>query len=118
VLQFALGGTALVVGLQGFSRSVAQFLVLRAVAGLFAGGVMPNAHAIIGRMSRRSRRGRAYGVAGSALAIGNFAGPMVGGIVAALLEVRAVFWVTACLLLLVGAGVWGVRRTGVNRRPE
>jgi len=116
VLQFALGGTALVVGLQGFSRSVAQFLVLRTVAGLFAGGVMPNAHAVIGRMSRRSRRGRAYGVAGSALAIGNFAGPMVGGIVAAFLGVRAVFWVTACLLLLVGAGVWGVQRTTAGVR--
>lgn len=110
VLRFTLGGMALTVALQAFSRNAAEFLVLRTLAGFFAAGVMPNAHAVVGELSPEARRGRAYGVAGSALAMGNFAGPMVGGIVAALIDIRAVFWVTAVLLVLVEIATWALRR--------
>lgn len=107
-LQLALAGTAVIVCLQGFTGSAAQFVILRALMGLFAAGVMPNAHALVGSLSERTRQGRAYGVVGSALAIGNFSGPLAGGVVAALLGVCWVFWVAGALLALVAVCVWAV----------
>jgi DHA1 family multidrug resistance protein-like MFS transporter len=43
---------------------------------------------------------RAYGYNSSFLSLGNFLGPIIGGLCAGLLSIRGVFLLSACLLLL------------------
>ncbi|MBC7342479.1 MAG: MFS transporter [Clostridia bacterium] len=110
ILHFSLVGMAITVGLQALSANAVQLLVLRTLSGLFAAGILPNAHAIIGNLTPEARRGHAYGVAGSVTAVGNFLGPMTGGIIAALMDLRAVFWVTGVLLLAAEVAVRAMTR--------
>jgi len=100
VLYFSLTGMALTVGLQSLCQNIMQLIILRTLSGLFAAGILPNANAIIGNSAKESGRGYLFGVVGSATAIGNLAGPFIGGIIGAALGVKAVFWVTGVILLI------------------
>lgn len=110
ILHLSMAGMAVTAGLQALSANAVQLLILRTLSGLFAAGILPNAHAIIGKLTPESRRGHAYGVAGSVTAVGNFLGPMTGGIIAALVDLRAVFWVTGVLLLAAEVAVRAMTR--------
>jgi MFS transporter, DHA1 family, multidrug resistance protein len=68
--------------------------------GLFVGGILPTANALIGRLTSVSSRGFVFGMVSSANFMGNTLGPLTGGIVAATIGIRFVFAVTAALLLI------------------
>jgi len=85
---------------QGFARSYWVFTIERFGVGLFIGGILPAANALIGRMVARSDRGLIYGMSASAMFLGNSMGPLTGGAIAATLGLRWVFIVTAGLLLV------------------
>jgi MFS transporter, DHA1 family, multidrug resistance protein len=67
--------------------------------GLFIGGILPTANALIGRMVSRADRGTVYGLTASATFLGNSMGPLTGGAIAASFGLRWVFLITAALLL-------------------
>ena len=75
-------------------------MVERFGLGLFVGGILPAANALIGRMVARSDRGLIYGMSSSAMFLGNSLGPLCGGAIAAWFGLRWVFVVTAGLLLV------------------
>lgn len=100
VLLICLLGATLTSLPQGFSFSYWDFTAERFGVGLFIGGILPAANALIGRMVARSDRGLVYGMSASAMFLGNSLGPLTGGAIAASLGLRWVFIVTAGLLLV------------------
>ncbi|HEX2035480.1 MAG TPA: MFS transporter [Chloroflexota bacterium] len=100
VLLLAAFGSTLCYAPQALVTDTSQLLVLRVGLGLFNGALIPSTQAVIGLSTPPERRGVVFGIAASAASLGSAAGPLVGAGVAATLGVRAVFVVTAALLLL------------------
>ncbi len=84
----------------------AAFVGERFGLGLFVGAVLPVANALIGRLTEPAQRGMVYGVISSAYFIGNTAGPLAGGAIAATVGIHWVFAVTGTLLFLNALWVW------------
>ena len=99
VLLICLFGAAMATLPQSFVESYWQFLGLRFVLGMFIGGILPTANAMVGQLVPVGQRGLAYGVTASATFLGCFLGPMSGGIIAASFGIRWVFAVTASVFL-------------------
>jgi DHA1 family multidrug resistance protein-like MFS transporter len=86
---------------QAFVTSPMQLLVLRAIQGVFMGGTMPTANALLARSTAPDRRGTVFGLSTSIQAGGRAAAPMIGAGVANLWGMSPVFLVTAGILALV-----------------
>lgn len=99
VLLICLLGASVTSLPQGFSFGYWDFAIERFAVGLFIGGILPAANALIGRMVARSERGLIYGMSASATFLGNSLGPLTGGAIAASLGLRWVFIITTGLLL-------------------
>ncbi len=106
VLLISLFGAALFSAPQAFAGNYWTFVAERFGVGLFIGGILPTANALVGRLVPASRRGLIYGLTASATFLGNSLGPLTGGIVAATAGLRWVFLVTAALLLANWVWVW------------
>ncbi|HVV95316.1 MAG TPA: MFS transporter [Hyphomicrobiales bacterium] len=98
VLLICLCGAAVTSIPQAFASSYWEFLGERFAVGLFIGGILPTANALVGRMVPRAERGAVYGLTASASFLGNSLGPLTGGVVGATIGLRWVFLVTAALL--------------------
>ncbi len=99
VLLIALFGASLTTLPQAFTDSYWVFTALRFAVGLFIGGILPTANALVGRLVPRAQRGTIYGITSSAMFLGNSLGPLSGGAVAAAFGLRWVFLVTGAVLL-------------------
>src|SRR6201997_721197 len=99
VLLICLLGASLTTLPQAFTDSYWVFTAQRFAVGLFIGGILPTANALIGRLVPRAERGTVYGITASAMFLGNSMGPLTGGAVAAAFGLRWVFLVTAAVLL-------------------
>ena len=99
VLLICLAGAAITSAPQIFVNSYWAFVAERFAVGLFIGGILPTANALIGRSVPRSQRGSVYGMTASATFLGNSLGPLTGGAVAATFGLRWVFVVTTVLLV-------------------
>ena len=117
ILIGILSGSALLTGAMVFCRTPAQFLVLRVLAGLLAGGALTLGFASAGPLIPPQRRASLYGILSSASLLGGAVGPLASGILvvihlrapfvaAALAYAALVFWVLTRLrdLPAVGAG--------------
>ncbi len=104
VLLISLFGAALFSAPQAFATSYWVFVAERFGVGLFIGGILPTANALIARMAGPSQRGAVFGLTASATFLGNSIGPLTGGAVAAAFGLHWVFLVTAAMLL--GSLVW------------
>ena len=106
VLLIALAGAALASVPQAFVPNYWSFVATRFALGLFVGGILPTANALVGRLAAAGDRGTVYGVTASAMFLGQSLGPLSGGIIAATIGLRWVFLVTAILLAANLAWVW------------
>jgi DHA1 family multidrug resistance protein-like MFS transporter len=106
VLLICLAGATLASIPQIFVQSYWMFVAERFGVGLFIGGILPTANALIGRSVSRETRGTVYGMTSSATFLGNSLGPLMGGSIAAGLGIRWVFVVTAILLAANLVWVW------------
>ncbi|HQT77490.1 MAG TPA: MFS transporter [Rhodopila sp.] len=106
VLLICLLGATLTSAPQIFVGSYWAFVAERFAVGLFIGGILPTANALIGRSVSRENRGTIYGMTASATFLGNSLGPLTGGGIAATLGIRYVFVVTTILLAANLIWVW------------
>jgi MFS transporter, DHA1 family, multidrug resistance protein len=118
VLLICLAGATLTSLPQAFAYSYWSFTVERFAVGLFIGGILPTANALIGRMVSRSERGTIYGMTASATFLGNSLGPLTGGAIAASFGLRWVFLITAALLLANLVWVYFTVPEYVDERDE
>lgn len=100
ILIVSLIGAALFTFPQAFAPNLWVLLALRFGLGLFLGGILPAANALIGRIFPRERRGRIYGITSSASYLGLASGPTVGGLIGAHFGFGAVFVVIGALILV------------------
>jgi DHA1 family multidrug resistance protein-like MFS transporter len=106
VLLICLLGATLTSAPQIFVNDYWTFVAERFAVGLFIGGILPTANALIGRSVARENRGTIYGMTASATFLGNSLGPLTGGGIAAGFGIRWVFVVTTMLLAANLAWVW------------
>jgi DHA1 family multidrug resistance protein-like MFS transporter len=100
VLLISLLGATLTTLPQAFTDNYWVFTAERFAVGLFVGGLLPTANALVGRLVPRSDRGTIYGMTSSAMFMGNSLGPLLGGFLAAGLGLSWVFLMTGAVLAL------------------
>ena len=94
-----LGGTLMTLP-QAFTDNYWLFTAERFGVGLFIGGLLPTANALVGRLVSRADRGAVYGMTSSAMFMGNSLGPLIGGGIAASFGLRWVFLMTALVMAM------------------
>jgi MFS family permease len=111
ILRYSLYGMTLFYLPQAFVTNVHQLLFLRAALGVFVGGAMPTINSIVQRSSAAENRGAIYGIFQSGLLLGNMAGPLIGGGLAAAFGLPSIFLITTAIFVL--STLWE-RKTGRN----
>lgn len=107
VLLLSLGGAAVIYFGSGFVTAAWQLVVLRFLLGLGIGGIMPAVNALTTQLVPEEQRGRGFGFTLSANFWGNVVGPLVGsGVAAAFGTLRAIFPVTAAVVLMSLLWIW------------
>jgi len=122
LIAMALGAGLIYIP-QALVVSVVQLIVLRGILGIFDGGLLPSANALIAsssppeRAGQRASHGATYGLIYLANGLGFALGPLAGGVIAATLGLRNVFFVTAAILLIIGVYLpFGVKDPRAARR--
>ena len=92
-------GMAIAILLQAFATNVWQLFLLRGVMGLTS-GYIPNAMALVASQVPRERSGWALSTLPTAQISGVIGGPLMGGFIADHVGLRAVFCITAALLVV------------------
>jgi len=95
VLLTCVLGVALVHVAQSMVARHNQLLWLRAIQGIFTGGVMPTANALLAQATPEQRRGAVFGFSNSAHAGGRAIGPAVGAAASNAWGMASSFLVTA-----------------------
>ncbi len=104
ILRHSLIGITLFSLPQALVTNVYQLLILRFGLGVFVSGVIPTINIIVQRSTSEKDRGGIYGIFQSGLLVGNMAGPLTGGFLAASLGLRAIFFITTGIFFL--AVIW------------
>ncbi len=104
VLLISLLGAALFSFPQAFSGGYWPFVAERFGVGMFVGGILPTANALIGRMAGPGQRGMVFGLTASATFLGSSLGPLAGGAVSAAFGLHWVFLITGAMLF--GSFIW------------
>lgn len=92
-------GMAIAILLQAFATHAWQLFLLRGIMGLTS-GYIPNAMALVASQVPRERSGWALSTLSTAQISGVIGGPLMGGFVADHIGLRAVFLITAMLLVV------------------
>jgi DHA1 family multidrug resistance protein-like MFS transporter len=101
------------------ANGVGSLIVLIAVVGVFSGGMVPTANALIDGWAPPGKQASAFGLAGSAMALAFAVAPLSGGFTAAALGVQAAFVVIGCVMFGVAVGVLAlVREPAQQDTPE
>jgi MFS transporter, DHA1 family, multidrug resistance protein len=96
-----------------------QLLWLRAIQGIFMGGVMPTANALLAYATPQERRGAVFGFSNSAHAGGRALGPAMGAAVSNVWGMASSFLVTAVVFAAMAGLVMGfVRVQGADEAQE
>lgn len=78
-----------------------QLLILQALTGAAAGGILPTISALLARFTQPGEEGSVYGLDNSIVAGARAAAPLVGSVIAFWFDLRATFLATAVVFLLV-----------------
>jgi DHA1 family multidrug resistance protein-like MFS transporter len=122
VLIACVVGVALVHVPQSMVTHPNQLLWLRAIQGVFMGGVMPTANALLAYATPSARRGAVFGFSNSASAGGRALGPALGAAVSNTWGMGSSFLLTAGVFAVMSALVAGFvrvqpRADGTQREP-
>jgi DHA1 family multidrug resistance protein-like MFS transporter len=110
ILVTCVLGVALIHIPQSYVTHPNQLIVLRAIQGLFMGGIMPTANALLAKATDTAHRGTVFGFSHSAQAGGRAVGPMLGAAVSNAWGMSSAFLVTAGIFGALSALVAGFVR--------
>lgn len=100
ILIVSLVGSAVMLVPQAFVGSVGQLLVCRFLQGCFMGGLIPTVNSLIRKFTPDGKESRSFGFNGSALALGNMIGPVVGGALSGPIGIEGLFIFSGAMLML------------------
>lgn len=113
-------GSALVTGLlflpQSQVQNAWQLLLLQALSGAAAGGIVPSISALLSRYTRTEEAGSVYGLDNSIVSASRAVAPLLGTGVTVAFGLRAAFVATGLIYLLV-AGLATVQLPGDDPKP-
>lgn len=98
-LTIAMAGAGLFYIPQALAPNIWVFILSRFGLGLFVGGLLPTANALVRRLAPKDQRGQIYGFTSSSTFLGSFAGPLLGGFGSALFGIRTMLGLAAALYL-------------------
>jgi len=90
---------------QAMAASLSQLFIIRVLFGFVAGGTGPTMNALVASSAPDHAYGRAYGLTTSASSVGTALGPLLGGLIACWLGLRAPFIVTGVMLMAISAAI-------------
>lgn len=99
VLTICMTGAGLFYVPQAFSPNIWVFVASRFGLGMFVGGILPTANALIGRTAPSHQRGQIYGFTSSATFLGSFMGPLLGGLGSSVFGIRTMLGLASILYL-------------------
>src|SRR3954468_9782995 len=105
LLEVALLVFVLASALCGAAQDITQLIVVRAVQGAAAGGLMTLAMASVGDLVAPRERGRYQGYIAAAFAVATVVGPLIGGVLVPHASWRWFFFVTLPLGIVALAGL-------------
>ncbi len=105
MVERAMFGGTLIIGLMAFVTSAEQLVLLRAIQGTIT-GVASASNALVASQVPRERMGYAMGMMQLATWSGVAVGPVMGGVMADVFGFSTTFLATAALLFLAGLLVW------------
>jgi len=108
VLTIVLWGACVTYLAQAVVQGPVALFILRAALGLAVGGLMPPLYAIVARRAPTERLGGIMGLTSSAIMIGNFLGPIAGGMLAAAAGIRPVFVASGAVLAVAALATRGL----------
>lgn len=108
VLVLVLWGACVAYLAQAAAQGPVALFVLRVALGLAVGGLMPPLYAIVARRTPPERLGGIMGLTSSAIMIGNFVGPLAGGLFAAAVGIRPVFVASGAVLAIAALATRGL----------
>jgi len=94
---------------QALAGHVFQLYALCFAAGVFLAGILPSAFGLAAKLSPIEKRGAANGFMFSAIGLANALGPLLGGVLAAMVGIRPLF-AAAGAVMLIGA-IWLARES-------
>jgi DHA1 family multidrug resistance protein-like MFS transporter len=101
MVERAMFGGALLLGLMAFVRSAEELVFLRTVQGLIT-GTIGAANALVAAVVPRERTGYAMGMLQVGIGAGVGLGPIIGGALADAFGYRVAFYATSALLAIAG----------------
>lgn len=116
VIIFSLLLAAIVFIPQAYARNPWELMGLRFLLGIATAGMLPTVNSLIKRSVPDSVSGRIFGYNQSAMYLGNIAGPILGGQMAAFYGFHYVFFSTSLLLLINAAWVYFTDEVGTRRK--
>src|SRR6476646_9669504 len=105
LLEIALGAFVVSSALCGAAQDITQLVVLRAIQGAAAGGLMTMAMAAVGDLVAPRERGRYQGYIAATFAVATIVGPLIGGVLVDHASWRWVFLVNLPLGAVALAGL-------------
>jgi EmrB/QacA subfamily drug resistance transporter len=118
LLEIALSGFIGASALCGVAQDITELVVLRAVQGVAAGGLMTLAMATVGDLVAPRERGRYQGYIAATFAVATIVGPLLGGVLVQHASWRWVFYVNLPIGLLALAGLASRLPSPQIERPE
>ena len=97
VLIFGFSLAAVLFIPMAFVTNIWQLVVLRFVLGIANGALLPGIQALLSRNTPREATSRIFSFQQSSQSMGSVIGPLLGGMIAGLLDYRYVFFVTTAL---------------------
>jgi len=97
----AMFGGAISVFMMALATNVYQLLIIRIIQGVLS-GIIPACTALVSASSPSRKMGYSLGLLQTGFFLGNFLGPLLGGISADILGFRNSFRITAVLLFIAG----------------
>ncbi len=91
---------------QAFVADIWQLLILQALAGFAAGGLVASPSALLSRYAGSERAGAIFGLENSVMSGSRAAAPLVGATVALMLGMRGVFLAAALVFALIALTAW------------
>ncbi len=91
---------------QAFVGDIWQLLILQALAGIAAGGLVASPSALLSRYAGTERAGAIYGLENSVMSGSRAAAPLFGATVALMLGMRGTFLASALVFALIALTAW------------
>jgi DHA1 family multidrug resistance protein-like MFS transporter len=117
-VMITTAGAAVSYLLQGFATSIIQIIILRAMLGIFLGGILPSLYSYVSKNTESLRRAGVMGIASSAFILANLIGPLTGGIFAAHFGFRETFLVSGVILFAASLIIYQFLKEPISTTTE